>query len=85
MAETWWTLLDDLVCGGFVYHCRSLFCAGVSAAIVVLVIHSFAWWFLPMQPFAKYICFIGERSKDEEDVLQEQGMSEAHPPQGHSV
>lgn len=27
----------------------------------------------------------GERSKDQEDLLQEQGVQEAHPPQGYPI
>ena len=29
--------------------------------------------------------FVGERSEDKEDLLQEQGMQEAHPAQGDSI
>ena len=29
--------------------------------------------------------FVGERSEDQEDLLQEQGVQEAHPPQGYLV
>ncbi|RZB95750.1 hypothetical protein D0Y65_019887 [Glycine soja] len=29
--------------------------------------------------------FAGERSEDKEDLLQEQGVQEAHAPQGHPI
>jgi len=31
------------------------------------------------------LSYIGERSKNKEDLLQEQGVQEAHLAQGHSV
>ena len=32
-----------------------------------------------------YVVFLGERSQDKEDILQEQGMQEAHPAQGYPI
>lgn len=41
--------------------------------------------FVKLSAFVSNLFCIGERSQDQEDLLQEQGVQEAHPSQGHSV